>query len=150
MKYLEDWLGIELVQRNGRAIELSRSGQHLASNAAESLDFLNLCVTQMRQSGPLRLSLAANVAVSQFWLTPRINEYLLSRDAVPVTITASDRDADIFNQENDAIIYYGSDIPTGWDGTVLFEEIWLPVAAPNLAIAAQSGTIPDHAQNSVF
>ena len=77
--------------------------------------------------------MAANVAVSQFWLAPRINEYLLGRDAAPVTITASDKDADLFALDMNAIVYYGSDIPTGWDGTHLFEELWMPVAAPNKA-----------------
>jgi DNA-binding transcriptional LysR family regulator len=132
VKFLEDWLGIELVTRRGRSINLSRNGQKLAASASEALDYMNLCVTQLRQTNHEKLSLASNVAVSQFWLTPRINEYLLGRDAVPVTLTASDKDSDLFNQENDAIVYYGSDIPTGWDGAVLFDEIWQPVAAPDL------------------
>ncbi len=130
VKVLEDWLGITLVNRRGRNITLSRNGKTLATNTAEALDYLNTCLVQMRRatSGEW-LSLAANVAVSQFWLTPRINEYLLGRDAVPVTMTASDKDVDLFALETDAIIFYGTDIPAGWDGSRLFEEIWLPVAA---------------------
>ena len=132
VKFLENWLGVNLINRHGRTIELTRNGQKLASSTTEVLDYLKLCVTQVQQANQDNLLLASNVAVSQFWLTPRINEYLLSRDAVPVTLTSSDKDDDIFNQDNDAIIYYGADIPTGWDGVVLFEEIWQPLAAPDL------------------
>ena len=132
VKFLENWLGIDLVNRHGRTIVLTRNGKKLASSTSEVLDYMDICVSQVRQSNQEILLLASNVAVSQFWLTPRINEYLLSSDAVPVTLTASDKDEDLFNQENDAIIYYSNDIPTGWDGVTLFEEIWQPVAAPDL------------------
>ncbi len=133
VKVLEDWLGLPLVHRSGRNITLSLNGKTLAANATEALDYLNSGLQQIRRaSGGERLSLAANVAVAQYWLTPRINEYLLGPKAVPVTLTASDKDADLFTLEADAIFFYGSDIPTGWDGTPLFEEVWLPVAAPSL------------------
>ncbi|MCV2864574.1 LysR family transcriptional regulator [Albidovulum sediminicola] len=134
VKVLEEWLGLTLVHRRGRNITLSRNGKMLAANATEALDYLSSGLQQIRRApAGERLSLAANVAVAQYWLTPRINEYLLGSNAVPVTLTASDKDADLFTLEVDAIFFYGSDIPTGWDGTSLFEEIWLPVAAPSLA-----------------
>lgn len=132
VKGLERWLGVELVSRNGRVIDLSAGGRRLASNTSEALEYLSLCVTQMRQGSQDRLSLASNIAVSQFWLTPRVNEYLLSRDAVPVTVTASDKEADILTQDNDVVVYYGDDIPRSWDGVVLFDEVWQPLAAPGL------------------
>lgn len=136
MKVLEDWLGMKLVIRSGRNITLSRNGKVLAGHTAEALDYLNSSLMQLRRAkAGERLSLAANVAVSQYWLTPRINEYLLGPNAVPVTLTASDKDADLFALETDAIIFYGSDIPAGWDGVPLFEEIWLPVAAPSLLMS---------------
>lgn len=132
MKVLENWLGMTLVNRRGRKIDLTRNGKTLAANTGEALDYLNSCLQQLRQSETTpRLSLAANVAVSQFWLTPRINEYLMGRDAAPVTLTASDKDTDLFALDADAIVYYGSDVPPGWDGMCLFEETWLPVAAPD-------------------
>ena len=134
IKVLEEWLGLTLVQRQGRNITLNRTGKVLAENTGEALDYLTSCVQLLRQpQGGERLSLAANVAISQYWLTPRINEYLLERDAAPVTLTASDKDADLFALESDAVIFYGSDIPVGWDGALLFEELWMPVAAPDQA-----------------
>jgi LysR family glycine cleavage system transcriptional activator len=136
VKILEDWLGFPLVHRNGRRITVSRNGKTLANNTNEALDYLNNCLQQLRRStSGDRLSLAANVAVAQYWLTPRINEYLLGPNAVPVTLTASDKDADLFALEVDAVFYYGTDIPVGWDGTQLFEETWMPVAAPSLVRA---------------
>lgn len=138
MKVLEEWLGISLLHRSGRNISLSHNGKILATNTTEALDYLNTCLQQMgRANRGERLSLAANVAVSQYWLTPRINEFLLGPSAAPVTLTASDKDADLFALDVDAIVFYGADIPAGWDGVALFEELWLPVAAPSLV--AMSG-----------
>ena len=132
IKSLEIRLGLDLVARNGRTVTLTSNGRKLAASASEALDYLNTSLMQIRQDSEEKLSLASNVAVSQFWLTPRINDYLLSQSSVPVTLTASDRDVDLFNQENDVIIYYGLDIPKGWDGDILFEEVWLPVVSPDL------------------
>ena len=132
IKSLEMRLGIELIIRHGRKVTLTQNGQRLAASTSEALDFLSTNLSQIRQTKPGRLSLAANIAISQFWLTPRINEYLIGRDAVPITLTASDRDTDLFEQDNDVIIYYSTDIPKGWDGAVLFDEVWLPVVAPDL------------------
>ena len=143
IKSLESQLNLELVTRNGPSISLTPTGHKLAASTTEALDFLNSSLTQIRQTNPDRLSLAANVAISQFWLTPRVNDYLITRNAVPITLTTSDRDSDLFRPENDVIIYYSTDIPRGWDGAILFDEVWLPVAAPGLItpgseIAAQT------------
>lgn len=132
IKFLESWLGIELITRHGRTVNLTKAGHKLAANASEALEYLALGIGQLRQGSHEKLSLASNIAVSQFWLTPQVNEYLLSQDAVPVSITASNKEADVLNQDHDAIIYYGTDIPSGWEGEVLFEEVWQPLAAPSL------------------
>jgi len=132
IKFLESWLGIELITRHGRTVNLTKAGHKLAANASEALEYLALGIGQLRQGSHEKLSLASNIAVSQFWLTPQVNEYLLSQDAVPVSITASNKEADVVNQDHDAIIYYGTDIPSGWEGEVLFEEVWQPLAAPSL------------------
>lgn len=138
LKVLEQRLGIDLVHRNGRSITISEDGARLARNTNEALDYLSLCLQQLGQRPSVeRLSLAANVAVAQFWLTPRISEYLLGTNAVPVTLTSSDRDADLYALQPDVMIYYGHDIPTGWEGTCLFEERWLPVAAAGFSCRAE-------------
>ncbi|MGH1542745.1 MAG: LysR family transcriptional regulator [Arenicella sp.] len=132
VKGLEDLLGFSLVDRHGRNISFTQEGHKLASKTSEVLDYLEKCLIQMKPASNHGLKLASNVATSQFWLTPRINEYLLKNNPAPVTLTASDKDSDVLASDSDAVIYYGSDIPSGWDGTVLFEEIWLPLAAPEL------------------
>ncbi|MGR3624047.1 LysR family transcriptional regulator [Pseudophaeobacter sp.] len=132
VKFLESWLGVELMTRNGRTVDLTKAGHKLAANASEALEYLALGISQLRQGSHDRLSLASNIAVSQFWLTPQVNEYLLSQDAVPVSITASNKESDVLNQDHDVVVYYGNDIPSGWEGEVLFEEVWQPVAAPSL------------------
>jgi DNA-binding transcriptional LysR family regulator len=131
VKLLEEMLGIPLLYRQGRKITLSENGAKLGKSSTEALEYWSLSLQQLKRPAPEnRLSLAANVAVARFWLTPRISEYLLGQSAVPVTLTSSDKDADLFALHADATIFYGYDVPTGWEGTRLFEEVWLPVAAP--------------------
>ncbi len=132
IKVLEGLLGLSLIHRQGRSINFTQDGLKLANKTSEALDHLDKCLIQLQSVSNNGLKLASNVAVSQFWLTPRINEYLLGSNPVPITSTASDKDSDLLNHENDAVIYYGEDIPKGWEGTLLFKEVWLPLAAPNL------------------
>lgn len=133
VKVLEEWVGQPLVNRQGRQITMTQAGRALALDTGEALDYLTSCLQRLNGPGAsMGLSLGANVAVAQYWLTPRINEYLLGQNAVPVTTTASDKDADLFALDADALIFYGAEIPTGWDGHVLFEEIWQPLAAPSV------------------
>lgn len=133
MKVLENLLGFSLIERNGRRISFTPKGQKLASETSEALDYLDKSISRMKPINNQGLKLASNVAVSQFWLTPRINEYLLRSHPVPITLTASDKGSDMLSMENDVVIYYGTDIPSGWEGTLLFEEIWLPLIAPGIS-----------------
>lgn len=73
IKSLEVRLGIDLVTRNGRTVTLTRNGRKLATSASEALDYMSTSLMQIRQERLEKLTLASNVAVSQFWLTPRIN-----------------------------------------------------------------------------
>ena len=147
VKALEARVATPLVARNGRRVALTAAGRGVATAASEALDHLNFAMLQLRRASEVEpLSLAANVAVSQFWLTPRVNEFLLGPGASPVTLTASDKDADLFALNVDAVIFYGTDIPSGWEGRRLFEEIWSPVAAPDLVASARgpmTGTLLD-------
>lgn len=133
IKVLENWLGMELITRKGRAIELSDHGQKLSASTSEALTYLSQSMIQLRHGTHEKLSLASNISVAQFWLTPQINEYLLGQDASPISLTASDKDADLFHPDHDVIIFYGSDIPTGWEGAILFDQTWVPVVAPGLS-----------------
>lgn len=121
-----------MIHRHGRNINFTKDGLKLANKTSEALDHLDKCLIQLQSVSNNGLRLAANVSVSQFWLTPRINEYLLRSNPVPITSTASDKDSDLLNYENDAVIYYGEYIPKGWEGALLFKEVWLPLAAPDL------------------
>jgi len=132
VKVLEGLLGFSLVHRQGRHINFAPEWLKIANKTSEALDHLEKCLIQLQAVAHIGLKLASNVAVSQFWLTPRINEYLLRSNPAPITSTASDKDSDLINHENDAVIYYGEDIPKGWEGNLLFKEVWLPLAAPDL------------------
>jgi DNA-binding transcriptional LysR family regulator len=132
VKHLENWMGKPLVSRNGPKIELTADGYLLASYTTESLEHLSLCFNKIKTANDIPFTLAANTTVSQYWLAPRINDYLLSNNATPVRLTSSDRDSDLLSLDNDLVIYYGSDIPVGWDGISLFEEVWVPLISPSL------------------
>lgn len=133
VKYLEDWVGVPLVHRHGPTIKLSGDAQDIADRTAEALDHLSLCLSRILRPRDAPFTLAANTTVSHFWLGPRINDYLLGSNARPVRLTSSDRDSDLLDHENDLVIFYGSDIPNGWDGTLLFKEVWVPLVSPDLA-----------------
>ena len=133
VRYLEDWVGKPLVHRSGPTISIPDYAQDVSDRTSEALEHLCACLDKIKGAHEAPFTLAANMTVSQFWLGPRINDYLLSSDAISVRLTSSDRDADLLSAENDLVIYYGMDIPSGWDGTVLFDEFWVPLVLPELA-----------------
>ena len=70
IKFLETWLGVELIIRHGRSVDLTKAGNKLAANASEALEYLAIGIGQLRQGNHDKLSLASNIAVSQFWADP--------------------------------------------------------------------------------
>lgn len=140
---LEEYLGIQLFIRNGRALSLSDEGKQLRDKSAMALDYLESAVLSISARKSEAVRIAANSAVSMFWLSPRLKLFGLSDNACSVNLMTSDITSDLITIENDLTIVYGDGTLPGFDCILLFPEQLAPVAAPKIAEELQINTNRD-------
>lgn len=133
IKYLEEYFGFTLFQREGRKVMLTGAGSQLYSQASAALNYLADGVTslQEQQQGD-SISVAANTAVSQFWLNNAVSEFYRQypRSDLNIRLVSSDQTSDLFADDIDLNIAYEPGLRGGWALKVLLAEILYPVASP--------------------
>ncbi|WP_419904302.1 LysR family transcriptional regulator [Kiloniella sp.] len=140
---LEDYLGVQLFIRNGRALSLSDEGRQLRDKSAMALEYLESAVLSISARRSEAVRIAANSAVSMFWLSPRLKQFGLSDNACAVNLMTSDITNDLVTSENDLTIIYGDGTLSDFDCTLLFSEELAPVAAPEIVNKIQSESTGD-------
>lgn len=128
---LEDWLGAPLFDRGARHAAPTAAARSLEEPVRLALDHLTASLEAARvtdtDAGTVRL--AANGAVSMFWLYPRLQTFATSADACNVSVLTADDPAALASGALDLAVYYGAAPPPGWTGTALFGETITPAAS---------------------
>ncbi|QBF33319.1 LysR family transcriptional regulator [Thalassococcus sp. S3] len=130
IKQLEEWLGYELFERGARGLRLTLAGERLADPVAMSLDYLQTSLNQARVPSSQSVRIAANSAVSVFWLYKRLRSFALSVASHPVETVIADDPRDLLSDSNDVAIIYADGVPEGWYGELLMQEELAPVSSP--------------------
>lgn len=133
IRQLEQGLGFPLFERVGRRVQLSPRGVQLHNKVSAAFNYLADAVGELsdRRGGAV-VTLAANTAISHFWLSEVMKDF---RDANPTfaasirTIT-SDQTSDLFDDSVDLAVVYDAGQRIDWTGQLLFEEEIFPVASP--------------------
>lgn len=73
VRQLEDWLGTPLFERGARSLTPTAAGQSLAEPVAMALDYLGASLDGLKSPARPAVRIAANNAVSMFWLFPRLS-----------------------------------------------------------------------------
>ncbi|WP_037311477.1 LysR family transcriptional regulator [Ruegeria halocynthiae] len=137
---LEDWLGAPLFSREGRKLELTEAGRDLASDVEIALEFLDRAIHKVKVPEQPAIRIAANTALSMFWLQKRLRTFSFSDAACDVNILTTESTSELLADSQDlAIVYCNGDIP-GWDCVSLLNVEMVPAASPEIARQAeQSG-----------
>ena len=133
VKALEQWLGLALFRRRGRAIVLTENGQTYLTAVREGLDLLATAtdrLTKRQDSGILTVSTLASFAAA--WLVPRLGRFRNSYPDIDVRVTASDDIVDFARDDVDLAIRYGSGHWPGVEVVALMTEDVFPVCSPAL------------------
>ncbi|QFT80230.1 Glycine cleavage system transcriptional activator [Roseovarius sp. THAF27] len=141
IRQLEDWLGTPLFDRGARHAVPTDTARRLEEPVRLALDYLTASLDTARVTDTRTLQIAANGAVSMFWLYPRLQAFATSPDACNVSVLTADDPSALTADTLDLAIHYGDAPPPGWTGTPLFNETITPAATP--AIAATFSDRPD-------
>ena len=142
IKQLEQHLGAPLFIRRGRAIQPTASARALHERVDAGLEFLATACAAAGGSPPKAShTVAANTAVSHFWLADVLQVFHQSYEGLGVRMVVSDRTLDLTADDVDFAVLYGPGERPGWRLLPLFGEELVPVASP--AYLAQLGQSPE-------
>lgn len=130
IKQLEDWLGDAVFERGARGLALTPTGAKLADPVAMALDYLQNALAEVRSPPASSIRIAANSAVSVFWLFKRLRSFALSPESCPIETVITDDPRELLSEANDIAIIYADAVPQGWSGHLLIKEELAPVASP--------------------
>lgn len=135
VKSLEDWAGVPLFRRDGRAVVLTEAAQKYLPAVSAALDQLALATRKLRAAETAQgwLTVAMMPSFAAKWLVPRLPGFRAAHPAIDVWIATFESQQGPLAPEVDVAIRYGKGDWPGLTATkVITEEIY-PVCAPELA-----------------
>lgn len=133
VRKLEDLLGSNLFEREGRSVHLNPYGSLLFSHIGRGFDELRqgLELVGSRSGNLLRLHCAPSMAAQ--WLTPRLTRLTQELPGLEVRLSASSDYHRFLTDEVDADISYGAPRMEGMVSVPLGQELVCPLCSPQLA-----------------
>lgn len=134
----EDWLGTPLFSRDGRKLQITEAGAGLAADIEIALDFLERAIEKVKAPEQPVVRIAANAAVSMFWLYDQLKEFALSESSCNVNVSTADSMAELLSDSHDLTILYCDGHVPGWKTINLFGGELVPAATPDIAEQARA------------
>lgn len=144
IKLLEETLGVVLIQRKGRTIELTDAGQVLRPQMTQAFDLIGFALESIsrRPSTPtLRLTLLPSLA--EKWLMPRLARFHGEHPDLDIQMMTSFRPVQFDDDGVDMASYLGKALPPGIAGVRLFNDVFLPVCSPSLLADHRKPLVPE-------
>lgn len=135
IREIEARLSVNLFRRSGRRLELTDAGKRYAPFVREAL--ARLRAGELAIADPTRRSRILTVSVSPSfaakWLAPRIGSFVTRHPDLDLRVSASAQHVDFSDPDIDLAIRHGDGNWPELEAVELCSELWLPVAAPNIA-----------------
>jgi LysR family glycine cleavage system transcriptional activator len=144
VKTLEDWAGLPLFRRDGRAVALTEAAQKFLPAVSLALDQLVLAGRKLQAVDPGQgwLTVAVMPSFAGKWLVPRLAAFRAKHPNIDVWLATFEAQTGALGADVDIAIRYGRE---EWAGTgltsikILSEELF-PVCAPAMAAQLQDPT----------
>jgi LysR family transcriptional regulator, glycine cleavage system transcriptional activator len=143
VRQLEEEIGAPLVERFGRGLRLTESGQAGVRELADGFGLLGRAARAMREANGRRfLVINSSASFAATWLVGRIGKFKALYPDIDVLLDANPIE-DLLERANvDALIRWGAGDFPGLATTLLFREDVFPVCAPSLARGAHPIATP--------
>jgi len=130
---LEDFLGVELVQRAPGGVGLTHEGRAWADALVDVFDRLRAANRRLRRPpGPRLVSVSVIPSFGTRWLVPRLGRFLQAHPEVDVRVSSAERLVDFTTEDVDVGVRYGRRPGVGTDAEHLLDDAWVVAAAPML------------------
>ena len=131
IRVLEEHVGVKLFDRLHRAMALTPPGEKLQAVVRESLEniaYVSGAVSRPRL--PFKTTVSATIAISSFWLTPRLAKFRAKYPSIEIHVAISDRPHDMQTDHIDVGLRYGDGNWTGLSAIHLFDVRSFPICSP--------------------
>ena len=139
VRYLEERLGVRLLNRTTRRQSLTEAGQlyyDRSKHALAEVEAADACVNRMRQVPRGVLRVTAPVSFGAYRFTPALNDYLANYPEVRIELSLNDRIVDLVEEGIDAAIRIGN-LP---DSTLIAR----PLAPYRMVVCAAPAYLEKH------
>lgn len=129
---LEGQLGVSLVSRTNKGVQLTEKGRRYAAGVADIIDQLRLLSLEaMAQTHPGQLRLAILPTFGTRWLLPRIPDFVTTHPDITLNFVTRIGQVDFDRDRLDAAIHVGTPFSAGLVFEHLMPEIVAPVCSPS-------------------
>ncbi|MBJ6759167.1 transcriptional regulator GcvA [Myxococcaceae bacterium JPH2] len=138
VRQLEEWLGLQLFERQVRRVALTREGRELFPSLREGFDTLVRGIDAIRAAPRQEvLTLSSTVAFTSKWLVPRVPAFRAACPGLDLRLHASDEAVDLRAGDVDLAIRYGRGAHAGLRSELLCQDRFAPVCSPRLGVRSQ-------------
>lgn len=131
IRILEKHLGVKLFERHYRSLELTEAGKTFQGGVADGLEIIARAAADVqRLDKPSKIAVTTTIAITTFWLTPRLPRFRLEHPDVEIRVNATDTPPDLVGEGIDVGILYGTGQWPGLEATKLFDIETFPVCSP--------------------
>lgn len=135
IRRLEDELGVALIRRKHRGVELTAEGQRLFEVASRSVDAIDLVAQQLRKPEERQtIRLHTDYAFSSLWLIPRMHGFRVLNPDINIQIVATQDPLGQGKRDSDVMIIFGTRQDAGEGAVLLLSERVTPVCSPAMLV----------------
>lgn len=133
LKTLQDQLGVTLLVRTGKGLQLTSAGESYVRAVRDTLDDLAQASLRLRAAGETdSLNLASPASFAIHWLGPRLQEFLRRNPDILINQSTRQTRFDFSREKFDLAVHFGTRDWPGVDYLALARDVLVPVASPAL------------------
>lgn len=130
IRALEDYLGENLFQRQGRYIALTSEGKNYLDAISSSLSHIARASNQIRGEEDTKIRIAVYSSLAVCWLMPRLSDLKYKHPNLDITLTMTHGSPELSDKTADCFITIDQE-KRGFESQLLYKEKLFPVCSPS-------------------